>query len=121
MEVTDVKSSLFSVSLAKVGDIVEGIAHINQCINILLKTRLGSDPLRPEFGCSIFQRFDKPINEVRSLLVNDVKKAIDLFIPEITVVKITSDATLGELVVNIQWAFKNTVNTNQVNITYGIS
>lgn len=121
MEITDAKSSIWSASLEAQGDIVQGIDHINQCIIIVLQTRLGADPLRPGFGCGIFQKLDKPINQVRAALTNDVVSALNIWIPNITVVKITSVAEIGKLTVNVQWAFKNTVDTKQVNITYGIT
>ena len=122
MDISEVKSSLYSISLETIGGIVEGVDHINQNINVLLKTRFGSDPLRPEFGCGVFERMDKPMNEVKSLLPNDVKKAIDLFIPEITVIKVTSTAVPGELTINTQWAFKGTGDNNiyKAETIYGI-
>jgi len=120
MEVTEVKSSIWGVSLAKQGDLVEGIDFINQCLKILLNTRLGSIPLNEEFGCKVFDRFDKPMTQLRALVPGDVKECVDLFIPEITVVKVTSVMEVGSLTVFVQWAFLNTVETNQISVTYGI-
>lgn len=120
MEITDVKSSIWSTSLATAGELVQGVEHIKQNINIVLTTRQGSDALRPDFGCGIFQKLDKPLPQVRAALVNDVKTALELWIPEITVVKISFVMAVGQLEVTIQWAFKNTIDTKQVNTTYGV-
>jgi phage baseplate assembly protein W len=120
MDINKVKSSIWSISLQKQGDLVEGIEHINQCLVILLTTRKGADPLRPEFGCGIIQKLDRPIQQVKSLLANEIKTAIDMFITDITVVKIEPIVTIGSITVNIQWAFKEITDTKQVANTYGV-
>src|SRR4051812_45160483 len=113
MEITEVKSSIWGVSQAKGGDLVQGIDFINQCLRILLNTKPGTDVLRPYFGCKVFSRFDKPMDRVRAMVPGDVKECINIFLPEITVVKVTSTMIPGKLEVSVQWAFLNTVDTNQ--------
>jgi len=38
-----------------IGQVVEGVADINQCIGIILSTPKGSDPLRPTFACDLWR------------------------------------------------------------------
>lgn len=105
MDITEVKSSIYTVSLAKQGDIKQGVDFINQNITILLQTRKFSDPLRPEFGCDMADKIDKPFNQVRSSVIKIVKDAINIFIPEIVINKIDPVFTVGELLIKITWAF----------------
>lgn len=105
MQITQVKSSLFTLSLAGPGQIKQGIDFINQNIEILLLTPKGGDPLRPEFGCDARGKIDQPINKVRGSLINDVKNALNTFIPEIVVVKIVPTILVGQMTIKVTWAF----------------
>lgn len=120
MQVTEVKSSLWAMSLQGIGNIVQGVDYINQSIEIVLTTRKGEDLLRPDFGCSIFDLLDKPINMVRASMLNEVTKAIKQYITEIKVTSVTTQIDGGHLTVNVQWVFINTTETNQTNVNYGI-
>ena len=42
------------------GVIAEGLASLRQCISIILRTSLGSDPMRPHFGSEIYKYADAP-------------------------------------------------------------
>ncbi|MEX3817970.1 hypothetical protein AB3X93_06210, partial [Paraburkholderia sp. BR14262] len=55
-------SGLLGTHLGKVATDVDDIA---QCIPIILHTPLGSDPHRPDFGSSVDDYLDSPINEAR--------------------------------------------------------
>lgn len=105
MEITDVKSSIYTVSLDKLGDIVQGIDFINQNIKIVLLTRKGEDPTRPEFGCDMAGKIDLPINQVRSSTIKSVRDAINTFIPEIVINKIDPTFTVGGILIKITWSF----------------
>lgn len=105
MEITQVKSSIFTMSLAGVGQIKQGIDFINQNIQILLLTPKFSDPLRPEFGCDARGKIDQPIDKVRGSLINDVKNAINTFIPEIVVNKVVPTILVGQMTIKVTWSF----------------
>lgn len=120
MQITEVKSNLWSMSLAGPGEIVQGIDYINQNINNVLLTRPGEDLLRPEFGCGLFDFIDKPIALVSSKMKNEVVKAITLWIPQIKVKAVTPVILLGKLTVKVEWSFINTIQTTQTNVNYGI-
>lgn len=121
MDITEVTSKLFSISLAKQGDLVQGIAHINQCLRILLTTRPGSDPMRPTFGCDVMSKLDKPVNgKLLAALVPDVATAISTWMKEITVVAIQPLlSNAGALIVNVQWTFVNSTDVNTTPVNYG--
>ncbi len=107
MDLTEVQSSIFSISLDGQGQIVQGMDHTQQCIKIWLMTRPGEDPLRPEFGCGCAQHIDKPIDTVRGLIINEVITGMKNYFPEIVTNKVVPVMELGKLTINIEWAYAN--------------
>jgi phage baseplate assembly protein W len=107
MELKDVKSTIFSMSVDKPSEIVQGMAHTQQCIRLWLMTRPGEDPLRPEFGCGAGLKIDQPIELVRGEIINDVLTGMRNYFPEIVVKKIIPTAALGKLTIEIQWTYAN--------------
>ena len=59
-----------------IGKVVQGISDITQCIQIILTTPKGSDPLRPTFGIDLWQYLDAPINQATPAIVREVTEAI---------------------------------------------
>lgn len=68
----NIKSRDWQLSTAGVGVLAEGLQDIRQCLDIILRTTKGTDPLRPEFGSDIYQYIDKPHN----IAIPNIKKAI---------------------------------------------
>ncbi len=58
----EIKSVNWQPKLNEIGSVVEDLDDIDQCIRIILMTRKGSDPHRPEFGSDIWQYIDAPVN-----------------------------------------------------------
>jgi len=58
----DIKATNWQLSNQMIGQVVEGIDDIRQCIGIILTNTKGSDPLRPLFGSDIWRFIDSPIN-----------------------------------------------------------
>lgn len=73
-----------------IGRVVQGIADVDQCIGIILTTPLGSDPLRPTFGCDIWQFVDAPVNTAGPGVVSAVTQAIMQWEPRVTVLSVQS-------------------------------
>lgn len=69
---TDIKTSNWGISTRGCGYIEQGLEDVRQCIDVLLRTQKGTDPLRPDFGSDIYQHIDKPVN----LVIPNVKRAI---------------------------------------------
>ncbi|UAY56270.1 GPW/gp25 family protein [Arachidicoccus terrestris] len=68
----NIDSPVWGISILGYGAIAQGLASIRQCIDIILRTRKNSDPLRPEFGSDIFKYIDLPEN----IAIPNIKKAI---------------------------------------------
>lgn len=58
--VSDIRSRDWSPKLGAFGSVVENLADIEQCIRIISATRIGSVPLRRDFGSDIWKFLDKP-------------------------------------------------------------
>jgi len=62
MILSEIKNSDWSLSLAKQGEVVQGVDAIKQRIDIILKTLKKSVPLNNAFGCDVLLYMDKPMN-----------------------------------------------------------
>lgn len=80
---TEIKSVNWQLGLNAVGDVVEGIADIRQCIALIIITSKGSDPLRPEFGTNIYKLVDKPVNVAAPQILAEITQGIQLWEPRV--------------------------------------
>ena len=69
---SQINSPVWTYSLAGRGTIAEGLAAIRQCIDIIIRTTPGSDPLRPTFGSDVYRYQDLPA----SVAIPNIKLAI---------------------------------------------
>lgn len=95
---------------------VTDVDDINQCIGIILTTRLGSDPHRPLFGCNAWLHLDKPIPVARPLVVVDVLEALELWEPRIAVVRVTTTWSDNTVTVLVEWRFNGDDTTYQTEV-----
>jgi len=58
---------------------------------VILTTRKGTDPLRPHFGCGVFDYIDKPVNTSIPAMKKEILEALRKFEPRIQVVSITAE------------------------------
>ena len=96
-----------------IGNVVQGIDDVAQCIAIILSTPKGSDILRPTFGADLWKYIDKPINRSLPAIVRDAMDALTRWEPRITnlVVAATpiidgSSQTGAKLLLSITWSLK---------------
>lgn len=59
-KIQEIKATNWQLSNQNLGEMAEGIEDIKQCIDIILTTQKGSDPLRPLFGSDIWKFIDNP-------------------------------------------------------------
>jgi uncharacterized protein len=98
-----------------IGNVVQGLSDVNQCIQIILTTPKGSDPLRPTFGANLWRYIDSPINTAIPAIVREVTEAITRWEPRVTLISITATPVLGtdtqagaHLSVAVTWQVKLT-------------
>src|SRR5271163_593565 len=72
------------------GNVVQGLADVNQCITIILTTPKCSDPLRPTFGADVWRYIDAPIDTAIPAIVREVTEGILRWEPRVTVVSVSA-------------------------------
>ena len=96
----------WSLKLNAMGEVVEGLDDVEQCVRIILTTPKGADPLRPTFGSDLWQYIDYPIDVAVPSIVREVTEAITLWEPRITLTSVTAAPdpnTVGRLMLTITW------------------
>jgi len=102
----EITSVDWSLKLSAIGKVVEGPDDVDQCLQIILTTPKGADPLRPTFGADLWQYIDYPIDAAIPSLVREVTEAITLWEPRVKLVSVSAapnPLAIGDLLVNIVW------------------
>jgi uncharacterized protein len=86
----DITSADWSLALGAIGEVVQGIADVEQCLGIIVTTPRGSDPLRPTFGANIWRYIDFPISLALPAIVSELTSAITMWEPRVTLVSVTA-------------------------------
>jgi hypothetical protein len=109
----DITSADWSLALGAIGEVVEGIDDVEQCLGIIVTTPRGSDPLRPTFGSNIWRYIDFPINLALPAIVSELTSAITMWEPRVNLVSVTAqpvtDASTqsgAHLDVTLNWQLK---------------
>lgn len=85
----DIKARDWQVSIAGSGVVAQGLDDVQQCIDIILRTQKGSDPLRPQFGSDIYNYIDKPAPVAIPNIKRCIIDALELWEQRIQIVSIT--------------------------------
>ena len=116
------KYSLWSMLIGSYGQIVQGLDDINQSIQIVVKTRKGTVPLHPEFGCDAWKYIDYPINVARPNIVKEVVDSITEFITYIKVTQVSvSIKNTTNLVIAISWQLNDSDEINLSEVIYELN
>jgi phage baseplate assembly protein W len=109
----DIRSTDWSLKLGAIGQVVQGVADVDQCVAIILTTPLGSDPLRPTFGCDIWRYIDHPMSQSLPAIVRELTAALTLWEPRIALVNVAAVPVLdtttqsgAHLDVSVTWQLK---------------
>jgi phage baseplate assembly protein W len=86
----DIRSADWSMKLDALGEVVEGIDDVKQCLGIIVTTPQGTDPLRPTFGSNIWRYLDHPIDRALPAIVSELTTAIARWEPRVTLVSMTA-------------------------------
>lgn len=70
------------------GRIVQGIRDIGQSILFIASTLKGTDPLRPTFGCDLFDWIDQPLPVAAPNMARAILEAVNLWEPRVTVLAV---------------------------------
>ena len=97
------------------GNVVQGVDDVAQCIAIIFSTPLGSDILRPDFGADLWHYIDRPINQSLPAIVRDVTDALERWEPRVDLISVSatkvidgSEQSGAKLNLTIVWQLKLT-------------
>lgn len=107
----------WQLKLNTIGSVSEGVDDINQCIAIILLTKKGSDPLRPEFGSELYKYIDYPINEATANIIRETTDAITLWETRIDINSVTAEINGTQTTVKVEWTLKDSDTTGETSIT----
>ena len=84
-------------------DAVQGADDIDLCIQNILMTRKGSDPLRPEFGSNYFDYIDQPEDIFLPNAVREVVLAVQTWEPRAVVDKVNFEGAAPHIGMTVHW------------------
>ncbi|MBK1890736.1 GPW/gp25 family protein [Undibacterium sp. 14-3-2] len=115
---TQISASHWQLALNRPGDVVTDADDISQCIQVILTTPKGSDPLRPEFACDLWRYIDAPISKTTPHIVREAWDAIETFEPRINLISISprSGSEPGQIILHIVWEIAGQKNQTEVTI-----
>lgn len=88
-KIQDIKATNWQLSNQTIGQVVEGIDDIRQCIGIILTNTKGSDPMRPLFGSDIWRFIDSPVNTAIANISSEIIDCIGKWEPRIIIKELT--------------------------------
>ena len=98
---SQIKSPVWTYSIFGGGAISEGLAAIRQCIDIIIRTTKGSDPLRPEFGSDVYKYQDYPANAGIANIKKAILDAIKTWEKRVVITYIRHTLELSNLILEI--------------------
>jgi phage baseplate assembly protein W len=108
----DIPTKDWGMSLTADGEVLTDIDDISQCIQIILNTRRGSSPIRPEFGTEIWKWIDKPTNVAIPNIKREILENVALWEPRATITSITHQLTdIQHITFTINFVFASTGQT----------
>ncbi len=116
---SQIKSPVWSYSIAGSGTIAEGIAAIRQCIDIIIRTTKGTDPLRPLFGSDVYKYQDAPVNVAIPNIKKAILEAIEIWETRVTISKIIHRVDLGHVFFDIHYKLKDQNLTDALTVDLG--
>ena len=103
----NIESPVWTLSLNGGGAITEGLDAIKQCLNVIVRTTKGTDPLRPEFGCDLYKYADQPLNTAIPNMKMAMMDAVAMWEPRIKVTSIAhnlGDTDKGQIDFNMGYS-----------------
>ena len=103
-ETTQAYSNDYQLSTAAPDALVQEIDDIRQCIETILNTQLGTDPMRPNFGTNYRNHIDGPNNVAPARMINDIIDAVTRWEDRITITNVTYLVKAEQTFYEISWS-----------------
>ncbi len=112
----EITSKYWQPKKGEIGEVVEGIEDINQCIENIVMTRKGSVPHNPEFGCDAWKYVDAPEHIAIPNMKREIIDALTAWEARITVTSIETECEIGHVTITIYYEINQEVYTKEVTI-----
>jgi phage baseplate assembly protein W len=119
---SQIKSPVWTYSIVGSGTIAEGIAAIRQCIDIIIRTTKGTDPLRPLFGSDVYKYQDAPVNIAIPNIKKAILEAIEIWETRVSISRIVhrvDKTNTGHLYFDIHYKLKDQNLTDALTVDIG--
>ena len=103
MLLRDLNTENWTLSIGDNGGAVTDLEEINQCVHVILMTKPGSDPLRPQFGCGLFDFVDRPVNVAVPKMTREIAAALFQWEPRVVVKKISVKVDVSHITIEVDW------------------
>lgn len=103
MLLNQIQSPAWQISVLGAGNIEQGLDDIRQCLDLLLRTQKGADPLRPEFGTNIFRLIDSPVNIAIPNVKREIIQAVAMFEQRVEIVSISHILNVSHVIFDITY------------------
>lgn len=110
MNIQEIKSAEWGISLNGFGEVVQGKDDINQCIMIIVRTIRGTDPFRPLFGCDLYQFIDQPQAIAGPGMAKEIANAVNLWEPRVEVKKVSYLIEEKKIIFSVDWELIGVIN-----------
>ena len=108
----------WQMKINAIGEVVEGVEEINQCISIILLTPKGSLPHRPTFGSNIHLYLDYPINEAKANIIRETIDAITEWETRISVNTVNVEIDTTKILIKVEWQLNDSLTKGTTLISY---
>lgn len=119
MTLADITSQDWGISVNGLGQVVQGIDDIAQCINTILVTQKGTDPFRPLFGADIISYIDKPVNTSIPGIIREIQEQIKLWEPRAKLTRITPEIDVSSVSFKIE--FETSLGNGSTTVNYNLN
>ncbi len=117
INVNEITSAEWSLSTRGQGEVEQGFDDINQCIKLIVSTQRGTDPMRPDFGCDLWQFIDYPINSAAPKMVNEILSALARWETRIQVSNVSYSILEESVTFNVFWILQDNKQKGSAAIT----
>lgn len=103
-KLADIDSQEWQPRLGALGEVVEGIDDIGQCIRVILSTPLRSDPHRPEFGVDLMPYIDLPATVAVPGLIRAAWRAVERWEKRAVIEEINAEVEGERVRFRVRWS-----------------
>lgn len=86
------------------GEIITDLADISQSLENLWRTPKGSDILRPDYGCELWQYIDYPVDLAALYMIRELVLATRKWEPRVIIQRITPDIEISHIRFKTQYS-----------------